>query len=237
MSAQTTPTLEEVVDEIHHKLLAWEVEIERTKSPKSDYITRLGNNGMAALLYHSAALQMGRLGSYLLKESLTNRRDGMLFGLTRRPMIESYTRALWLEFVVDDERAKQLMTRDKSAYNILSGEKGFPPLNQIWESLQKAAALAVMQNTIEWLQKKRTWWNDSAHIGPNALYMGWSNEYADVFLDNQRVVGDLHTLLEISSQSAGRFYVLHSVGDDGDKTAQIHREGEQLRAQLASLGI
>ena len=37
-------------------------------------------------------------------------------------MIESYTRALWLEFVVDDERAKQLMTRDKSAYNILSGE-------------------------------------------------------------------------------------------------------------------
>ena len=52
-------------------------------------------------------------------------------------MIESYTRALWLEFVVDDERAKQLMTRDKSDYNILSGEKGFPPLNQIWESLQK----------------------------------------------------------------------------------------------------
>ena len=86
-------------------------------------------------------------------------------------MIESYTRALWLEFVVDDERAKQLMTRDKSDYNILSGEKGFPPLNQIWESLQKAAALAVMQNTIDWLQEKRTWWNDSAHIGPNALYM------------------------------------------------------------------
>ena len=197
MSVQTIPALGEVLSEIHDKLSEWEAEIERTKMPREFYTTKLGHKGMAALLYHSAALQLSRFGSYLLKESLENRRGGILFGLTKRPMIESYTRALWLEFIADDERTKQIMTRDKSDYNILSGKKNFPQLNQMWDALQEEN---ILKETINWMKKNRTWWNDSAHIGPNAVFTGWSNEYTDVFHNNQKIVRDLHTLVEIGTQ-------------------------------------
>ena len=153
MSVQKISALGEVLSEIHQKLLDWEAEIEHKKMPRAFYIAKLGNKGMAALLYHSAALQIGRLGSFLLKESVDNRREGMLFGLTKRPMIESYTRTLWLEFIANDERVEQIMTRDKSDYNILSGEKNFPTLNQMWDKLQEGD---VLRETINWLQKNRT---------------------------------------------------------------------------------
>ena len=232
MSVPTSSALGELLSEINQKLLRWEAEIERTKKPRTYYIAELGNNGMAALLYHSAALQISRFAAYLLRNSLTNRRDGMLFGLTKRPMIESFTRALWLEFIADDERAKHIMKRDMGDVNILSGAGSFPFLNQMWGDLKEAS---VLEETIDWLQKNKTWWNDAAHIGPNALYMGWSNEYADKFNTNQRIARDLHTLLEIGSQCAGRFYVLHNNGIDTGKTTFIHQEGEQLRAKVTSL--
>ena len=124
------------------------------------------------------------------------------------------------------------MTRDKSDYNILSGEKNFPTLNQMWDKLQEGD---VLRETINWLQKNRTWWNDSAHMGPNAVYMGWSNEYADVFHKNQKLIRELHTLVEIASQCAGLFHVVHNGGVDDGQTTRIHREGEQLRAKVERL--
>ena len=156
----------------------------------------------------------------------------MLFGLTKRPMVESYTRALWLELAAKEVFAKQVFKRDMSNTEILLGEKNFPSLNHMWDDLQKKD---VLPETIDWIQKKRTWWNDSAHIGPNAAYMGWSNEYVIVFHDNQSVVRNLHTLLEIGTQCAGRFYVLHNGGVDASETTNIHRKGEQLRSRVASL--
>ena len=99
----------DVPRQIQTTLSTWEEAVDRAKKPRSRYIATIGWKGMAALLQYNISLRTARLGATLLESSLDNRRDGLLFGLTKRPMFESYTRGMWLEFVADEDFAESFL--------------------------------------------------------------------------------------------------------------------------------
>ena len=105
--------MSETVRAVHRKLLEWEQEIEQLK--KSVYPSTEGvkNKKMAALLQYNATLKIARLGAELLERSIENRSEGLLLGLTKRPMFESYVRGMWFEHVADERQAEGFLYRDK----------------------------------------------------------------------------------------------------------------------------
>ena len=99
----------DVLRQIQTTLSTWEEAVDRAKKPRSRYIATIGSKGMAALLQYNISLRTARLGATLLESSLDNRHDGLMFGLTKRPMFENYTRGMWLEFVADEDFAENFL--------------------------------------------------------------------------------------------------------------------------------
>ena len=146
----------DVLRQIHTRLSTWEEAVDRAKSPRSRYIATIGWKGMAALLQYNISLRTARLGTSLLKCSLDNRREGLLFGLTKRPMFESYTRGMWLEFVADEDFAESFLSRSpgdvKRDWTTLASKRNSPGLTKMWSDLSKRK---IMEDTVRWMKGKK----------------------------------------------------------------------------------
>ena len=222
-----------VLREIHRILSTWEKAVDRSKTPRSRYIATIGWRGMAALLQYNISLRTARLGACLLERSLDNRQDGLLFGLTKRPMFESYTRGIWLEFVADEGFAKSFLSRSpgdaEREWTSLASKKNSPGLVRMWNDLNKHK---IMEDTVSWMKGKKDWWNDSTHMTARSAWMGWSNEYGDVIHNNKQIRSDLVALLEIGAQCAGHMHTLSEGCGESEQERFIHEEKQRLRCLL-----
>lgn len=225
----------DVLCEIQTALSTWEEAVDRAKKPLSQYITTIGWKGMAALLQYNISLRTARLGATLLDGSLNNRREGLLFGLTKRPMFESYTRGMWLEFVADEGFAESFLSRSpgdaKRDWKTLAGKQNSPSLTKMWGDLDKRK---VMQDTVLWMKGKKDWWNDSTHMAARSAWMGWSNEYGAMIHNDEQVTGDLVALLEIGAQCAGHMHTLSQGRSESQQERVIDQEKKRLRCLLSA---
>ena len=223
------------LQEIHRKLSTWEKAVDRSKKPRSRYTATIGWKGMAALLQYNIALRTARLGACLLERSLDNRQDGLLFGLTKRPMFESYTRGMWLEFVADEDFAESFLSRSRvdaeREWTTLASKRNSPGLAKMWNDLNKRK---IMEDTVSWMKGKKDWWNDSTHMAARSAWMGWSNEYGEVIHNNEQIRSDLVALLEIGAQCAGHMHTLSKGRGESEQERFIHDEKERLRRLLTA---
>ena len=111
---------------------------------------------MAALLRYNVSLRTARLGASLLESSLGNRRDGLLFGPTNRPMFNGYTRGMCLEFVADEDCAETFPARSpgdaERDWTTLADRRSAPGLTTTWSDLGKRK---VMQATVRWMKSRK----------------------------------------------------------------------------------
>ena len=233
--AATTPPARELLQEVHERLLAWETGVDRSKKPPSHYIATIGWKGMAALLQYNVALRTARLGAHLLGRSLDDRQEGLLFGLTKRPMFESYTRGMWLEFVADETFAEQFLSRspgDKERdWATLASKRNAPSLDKMWNALDKNR---VSKETVTWMRTRKDWWNESAHMAARSAWMGWSNEYGEIIHNAEQIRNDLAALLEIGAQCAGHMHTLGEGRGESEQERSIDEEKRRLRGVLAA---
>ena len=223
--------LHEVMRGVDARICEWENDVERSKTLAFRSVNDASTTKpMAAMLQYNVALRVSRLGARLLRESIDDRRNGVLFGLTKRPMFESYTRGAWLDFVADPETVKKIMTRRKmdeeNDWTTLKGEGRFPVLPEMWSALEEAG---ISKEMVAWMRTKGQWWNDHTHIGPRAMLLGWSNEGGVIHYTDKQLGDDIHTVIEIGAQCAARFHTLISSGSETYKEDHIYRERDQLR--------
>ena len=214
------------------KLREWEQEVEGSKREIFEYPS---SKARAALLQYNAALKLARLGAELLTRTVANRAEGSLFGLTKRPMFESYTRGIWFEHVATEGKARGFLKRNQQdkdrEWKTLKSES--PPPNSLetmWNALEKKK---LLEPTVRWMRNKKDWWNDSTHMNARSVLMGWSNENGRIIQNDEQVGGDLHALIEIGAQSAG--YMHRIMGNQNAE--RIFHEGNQLRSRLSALAI
>ena len=173
-------------------------------------------------------VKVARLGVSLLEKSMENREESLLHGLTKRPMFESYTRGMWFEYVADEKQAEDFLLRSKkdeeNEYMTLRSEKASPSLEKMWNALQKED---LMRNMVEWIRKRKDWWNDSTHITARSVQMGWSNEYGEIIQKDEYMKDDLTTFLEIGAQCAGHIHTLIEGNDAIEE--RILQEKQKLR--------
>lgn len=229
--SKTKTELHTVMRQIEAKIRAWQKDVERSKGFEFKYVNAASKTKtMAAMLQYNVALRVSRLGANLLVESIDNRRNGVLFGLTKRPMFESYTRGAWLDLVADAECVEKIMTRrrldSENNWTTLKGKGSFPLLRDMWSALEEAGMLKEM---VVWMRTRGQWWNDNTHIGPRAMLMGWSNEGGVIHYTDKQIEDDIHTLVEIGAQCAARFHILNRSGSGTEKEDQIYRERDELR--------
>ena len=219
---------------IRTTLSTWEDAVDRAKKPRSRYIATIGWKGMAALLQYNISLRTARLGAFLLESSVDNRREGLLFGLTKRPMFESYTRGMWLEFVADEEFAESFLCRSPNDaerdWTTLASKRNSPGLAKMWSDLNKHR---ITEDTVCWMKGKKDWWNDSTHMAGRSAWMGWSNEYGAVIHNDDQIRGDLLALLEIGAQCAGHMHTLSRGPGGSEQERVIHEEKQRLRRLLS----
>ena len=229
------PPLDETLQQVRGRLTTWEVEVDRAKKSPSRYTATIGWKGMAALLQYNVSLRTARLGASLLESSLDNRRDGLLFGLTKRPMFESYTRGMWLEFVADEDFAQSFLSRSpgdaERDWTTLASRRSSPGLPKMWSDLGKRK---IMEATLRWMKARKDWWNDSTHMAARSAWMGWSNEYGAVIHNDEQIRGDLVALLEIGAQCAGHMHTLSLGGGESEQERIIDDEKQRLRRLLSA---
>lgn len=222
-----TPELSEIVRAVHRKLLDWEQEIEQLKKSVCPHpsIEVIKNKKKAALLQYNATLKIARLGAELLERSMENRSEGLLFGLTKRPMFESYVRGIWFEHVADEERAEGFLYTDKKKQGETPRSRIPPPtLETVLKILQEKN---IEEETVEWIKDNRQMWNDPVHVGGRSVWMGWSNEHGEMIHDNEHMANDLIALVEIAARCAGRIHIL-SEGNSA-RAEGIYQENKELR--------
>ena len=225
----------DVLRQIQTTLSTWEEAVDRAKKPRSRYIATIGWKGMAALLQYNISLRTARLGATLLESSLDNRQDGLMFGLTKRPMFESYTRGMWLECVADEDFAENFLSRSpgdaERDWTTLASRRNSPGLAKMWSDLNKRK---IMKDTVRWMKGKKDWWNDSTHMAARSAWMGWSNEYGAVIHNDEQVRGDLVALLEIGAQCAGHMHTLSQGRGESEQERVIDDEKQRLRRLLSA---
>ena len=178
-----TSELSEIVRAVHTKLLEWEQEIEQLKKSVYPSTEGIKNKKMAALLQYNATLKIARLGAELLERSMENRSEGLLLGLTKRPMFESYVRGMWFEHVADEKQAEGFLYRDKKRGEyIMKSETPPPNLETILKILQDKN---IEGEAVKWIKDNKYMWNDPVHVGGRSVWMGWSNEYGETIQDNE----------------------------------------------------
>ena len=143
-------------------------------------------------------------------------------------MFESYTRGMWFEYMADEKQAKDFLFRSKQdeekGYVTLRSEKATPGLEKMWNALQKEN---VMRDMVEWIRKRKDWWNDSTHVTARSVQMGWSNEYGEIIQNDEQMRNDLTVFLEIGAQCAGHIHTLNEGNDAMEE--RIHQEKQELR--------
>ncbi len=220
-----TPELSEVVRTVHRKLLEWEQEIEQLKESVYPSTKGIKNKKMAALLQYNATVKIARLGAELLERSLENRGEGLLLGLTKRPMFESYVRGMWFEHVADEAQAEGFLYRDKERGEETLKSKIPPPsLEKILKILQDKG---IEKETVEWIKNSKHMWNDPVHVGGRSVWMGWSNKYGEMIQDDEHTTHDLVALIEIGARCAMRIHIL-SEGNSA-RAEGIYQENKKLR--------
>lgn len=229
--------LSEVLRIASQKIRDWEREVDRSKGTIAQYVQTVGYKKTAAMLQYSAALKIARLGTELLTRILEDPKEGLLFGLTKRPMFESYTRGIWVEHVADEDRAKGFMSKRPEETNLKS-EVPPPTLEGMWNALKKEPKTKILVPTVRWMQKKADWWNDATHISVRSISMGWFNEFRTANQRDKEIVNDLDALMEIAAQSTGYFHRINEGGVIGSRKAErIFEEGNQFRGKLKTLTI
>ena len=224
-----TPELNEMVRIAHRKLLEWEESIKPLKKLIPQHIETIGWKKTAAILQYNAAVKIARLGASLLEKSMENREEGLLHGLTKRPLFESYTRGIWFEYVADEKQAEDFLLRSKkdeeNKYMTLRSEKATPSLEKMWNALQKKEG--VIRDMVKWIRKRKDWWNDSTHVTARSVQMGWSNEYGEAIQKDKYMKDGLTAFLEIGAQCAGHIHVL--IEGNYAMEERIHQEKLKLR--------
>ena len=223
-----TSKLSETVRAVHKKLLEWEQEIEHLKKSVYQPTASIENKKMAILLQYNATVKIARLGAELLERSMENRSQGLLLGLIKRPMFESYVRGMWFEHVADEKRAKDFLFRNErdkeKGWKTLKSEKPSPKLENMWKVLEDKD---IEKETIKWMRDQRNWWNDSTHVTARSVWMGWSNEYGEMLQGDEQMINDLVALVEMGARCAGRIHALNE--GDSAKEKRIHQEKQELR--------
>ena len=245
-----TLELNEMVKAVHRRLLEWEQEIECSKKPDlRQYRKTIGYRGEAAILQYNASMKIARLGAELLGRSIEDRKESLLLGLTKRPMLESYTRGMWFEYVAEEKQAKKFLSRSKrdkqKGWKTLKSERGTPTLDRMWNAIDKAleeknkesakwgpTERRIVRETIKWMKGKKDWWNDSTHVTARSAWMAWSNEYGEMIQTDGQMKSDLLALLEVGTRCAGRIHTLSELNKVRDR--RILQEKKELRDILES---
>ena len=173
-----TGALRATSKDVRKMLHRWEREVEGSKKPLNEHVNAIGWKHTAAIFQYSATVKIARLGSNLLHATIDNRMEGLLFGLTKRPMFETYTRGIWLEHLADDKHAMEFMKRKeddrKREWNTLGSVRMTPKLEIMWNELEKGD---LLKDTVAWMKGKKEWWNDSTHVNARSVLMGRSHEF------------------------------------------------------------
>ena len=229
------PELSEIAREIHRKLLEWEREIEHLKKSVYQATEEIESKKMAPLLQYNAALKIARLGAELLERSMENRCEGLLLGLTRRPMFEGYVRGMWLEYVADEKRADGFLEAEQR-----KGTKSrilLPEFKRMLNDLQnediEGEPRGWIKDSVKWIKDHVDTLHESIHLGGLSVWMGWSNEYGERHHNDKQVIYNLGYLIEIGSRCARRLHTLSE--NDSTRDIQIYQEKEEIRAILLNL--
>ena len=220
----TTSELSEIAGAVHRKLLEWEQEIEQLKKSVYQSIEGIKNKKMAALLQYNATLKITRLGAELLERSIENRSEGLLLGLTKRPMFESYVRGMWFEHVADEELAEGFLYTDKEKQGETPKSRIPPPsLETVLKILQNKG---IEEEAVKWMKDNKQMWNDPVHVGGRSVWMGWSNKYGEMIQDNEHMANDLVALVEIGARCAVR---IHTLSGNSARGEGLYQENKKLR--------
>ena len=230
-----TPELSEIVRAVHRKLWEWEQEIEHLKKSVYQTTKEIESKKMAPLLEYNAALKIAKLGAELLERSMENRCEGLLLGLTKRPMIEGYVRGMWLEYVADKKRADGFLEAEqrKGTKSRIPLPKFEKMLNDLQNKDIEGEPRGWIKTTVKWIKDHEDTLNESIHLGGGNVWMGWSNELGEKFHNDKQVIFNLGALIEIGSQCARSLHTLSE--NDGTRDIQIYQEKEEIRAILANL--
>ena len=230
-----TPELSEIVRAVHTKLLEWEQEIEQLKKSVYQNTEEIEGKNMAPLLEYNAALKIARLGAELLERSIENRCEGLLLGLTQRPMFEGYVRGLWLQYVADEKRADGFLEAEqrrgtKSRIPLPKFEK---MLNDLQNNGIEGEPRGWIKDTVKWIKDHEDTLNESIHMGGASVWMGWSNEYGERHHNDEQVIYNLISLIEIGSRCTRRLHTLS--GNDSTRDVQIYQEKQEIIPILVNL--
>ena len=229
---EETQELSEILGIASQRLREWEEEVEASKQTVPQYVATVGWKGMAALTQYKATLKIARLGAELLMRTMEDRKEGLLFGLTKRPMFESYTRGIWFENVADEKLAEGYLRRSKrdeeKQWKTLNSEGHVPDLTRMWAAIRKRK---ILDDMVSWMNNKKDWWNDSTHLNARSVWMGWSDEYGKTIQNDEAVRNDLLALLEVGAQCAAHIHTINE-GVEGLKAQRVYEEKAQLRERL-----
>ena len=230
-----TPELSEIARAVHRKLLEWEREIEHLKKSVCQNTEEIEVKKMAPLLEYNAVLKIASLGAELLERSIENRCEGLLLGLTQRPMFEGYVRGLWLQYVADEERADGFLEAEqrKGTKSRIPLPKFEKMLNDLQNKDIEGEPRRWIKDTVKWIKYHEDTLNESIHLGGASVWMGWSNEYGERHHNDEQVIYNLINFIEIGSRCARRLHTLS--GNDSTRDAQIYQEKEEIRTILVNL--
>ena len=230
-----TSELSEIARAVHGKLLEWEREIEHLKKSRYQTKEEIESKKIGSLLEYNATLKIARLGAELLERSMENRCEGLLLGLTGRPMIEGYVRGMWLEHVADEKRADGFLEAEQRKGT--KSKKPLPKFRKMLKDLEnkdiEGEPRGWIKNTVKWIRDHEDTLNESIHLGGASVWMGWSNKWGEKFHSDEQVIFNLGALIEIGSRCARRLRTLSE--NYSTRNVQIYQEKEEIRAILINL--
>ena len=232
MTEQTARSeLAEILRIASQRLREWEQEVERLKG--HPHIKSLTGKGFAALLQYNATLKIARLGTELLGRAMVDPKEGLLFGLTKRPMIETYTRGIWLEKVATENNARGLLLRRSKEdaemqWTTLRTQAKSPTLTGMWDALDNANVVEEAE-TLLWMRGKEAWWNHAVHVNARSVWMGWSDETEKMVRYDEEIKGDFAALIELAARCARHIHRIIEGVDGSPRVQRIFKEKDHLR--------
>ena len=221
------PSLSRIVTVASQRLRRWERDVDSLKGEHR--ISHLTKKELAALFQYNATVRIARLGAEILTRVTKHPREGLLFGLTQRPMFETYTRGLWLERVATEKQARGLLVPRhadaKTRRKTLRSQVSPPALTKMWDSLEKSALLDdVEAKHLHWMRGQETWWNDATHVDLS-VWLGWTDESGKAIHDDDVLRYDLIQVVGLAAQSARH---IHRIIKGVDRSLAVERIFKEL---------
>ena len=229
------PSLSRIARVASQRIRGWEQDVD---SLKGDHRTsRPIGKELAALFQYNATVRIARLGAELLTKVMEHPREGLLFGLTKRPMFETYTRGIWLEKVATENQARGLLLRSpedaKTEWTTLRSQVNPPALTSMWDSLEKRKVLdEVEAEHLHLMRGQLTWWNDATHINFRSVWLGWTDEFGEAIQDDGALRNDLIPVIELAAQSARHIHRIIEGVDRSPRVQRMFKEKDVLRDWL-----